>query len=399
MATIIERTTKSGERRLYVMFSAIDRDTRKRRKVWELVGPYVVGGDGQPRLAGRKDANLRKSEVEVALGASKGLWPPQEPRLVMDEETLETRGRAWLERHKVNLRDRVHQNYQASLEKHIYPAIGTRPMNELGPADAKTLRDEMRAKGLSDDTIRAALSPLRGMVADWAEDAKQPNPIAGLRLFGAKGKTNQRKVKPPTKDVIDEVLLHARNEAKDAIRVAAASGLRRGELFGLRWRDVDFGESLIHVTAYNFGGVVEDGRFKTDAGERDVPLFKSIRKTLLERKARVRFSSADDFVFASNIGTALDPNNFVKRELKPSIDRANAKRKESNLKPLPAFRWHDFRHYAVSRLIAQKADILTVARIAGHADPNVTLKVYGHLMEGALAEAAELYDPLSEATA
>jgi integrase len=39
-----------------------------------------------------------------------------------------------------------------------------------------------------------------------------------------------------------------------------------------------------------------------------------------------------------------------------------------------------------------------VARIAGHADPNVTLKVYGHLMEGALAEAAELYDPFREAT-
>lgn len=55
---------------------------------------------------------------------------------------------------------------------------------------------------------------------------------------------------------------------------------------------------------------------------------------------------------------------------------------------MPDFRWHDSRHYAISTLIAQKADILTLARIAGHADPNVTLKVYGHLMKGALAEAA-----------
>ena len=51
--------------------------------------------------------------------------------------------------------------------------------------------------------------------------------------------------------------------------------------------------------------------------------------------------------------------------------------------------------YAVSTLIAQKADILTLARIAGHSDPNVTLKVYGHLMKGALAKAADLYDPLA----
>lgn len=58
--------------------------------------------------------------------------------------------------------------------------------------------------------------------------------------------------------------------------------------------------------------------------------------------------------------------------------------------PLADFRWHDFRHYAVSTLVAQKADILTVARIAGHSDPNVTLKVYSHLMEESLAEAVRL---------
>jgi integrase len=99
-------------------------------------------------------------------------------------------------------------------------------------------------------------------------------------------------------------------------------------------------------------------------------------------------------VFASSIGTALDPNNFVKRELKPAIRRANEKRAAAELEPLADFRWHDFRHYAVSTLVAQKADILTVARIAGHSDPNVTLKIYSHLMEASLAEAAKLYDPL-----
>jgi integrase len=125
--------------------------------------------------------------------------------------------------------------------------------------------------------------------------------------------------------------------------VAAATGLRRGELFGLRRRDVDFNASEIHVTAY--------------------------RKVLLERKAREKFSAEADFVFASTIGTPLDPNNFGKRELKPAIQRANKKRVEKELAPLVDFRWHDFRHYAVSTLIAQKADILTLARIAGHSDP------------------------------
>src|SRR5579872_2063730 len=104
MASIIERTTKAGDRRLYVMFSAVDRDSRRRRKVWELVGPMVTGDDGKPRPAGRRDASRRKSEVEVALRASGGVWPVEEPPTAVEEETLETRGRAWLASHKTNLR-------------------------------------------------------------------------------------------------------------------------------------------------------------------------------------------------------------------------------------------------------------------------------------------------------
>jgi integrase len=88
--------------------------------------------------------------------------------------------------------------------------------------------------------------------------------------------------------------------------------------------------------------------------------------------------------FGTTIGTAMEPNNFVKRELKPALARAG----------LPNFHWHSFRHFAIGVLIGQGADILTLARIAGHSDPSVTLKVYGHLMRGALRDAAERYEPL-----
>ncbi len=62
-----------------------------------------------------------------------------------------------------------------------------------------------------------------------------------------------------------------------------------------------------------------------------------------------------------------------------------------------AFRFHDLRHFAVSQLIAEGANILQVARIAGHADPAITLSVYSPLMNDGLAEAALRYDPLRPA--
>ena len=113
-------------------------------------------------------------------------------------------------------------------------------------------------------------------------------------------------------------------------------------------------------------------------------MFGSLRKLLLEQRAASLFKAPEDFVFPSAKGEPLSPNGWLKWEFYPALDRAGVKR----------FRFHDLRHFAVSQLVAQGANILQIARIAGHADPSITLRVYSHLMTDGLAEAAALYDPL-----
>ncbi len=83
--------------------------------------------------------------------------------------------------------------------------------------------------------------------------------------------------------------------ARGPIELAAASGLRRGEVFALRWRDIDFERRLIHVRGSNHNGVITPP--KTAAGERLVPMFGSLRGLLLELKAASPFKTPDDFVF------------------------------------------------------------------------------------------------------
>jgi integrase len=110
---------------------------------------------------------------------------------------------------------------------------------------------------------------------------------------------------------------------------------------------------------------------------------------LLERKARSCFSQPDDFVFPTIVGTPQDPGNFVRREFRPALKAAG----------LEGFRWHDLRHYAVSALIAEGADIKLLQSIAGHATASMTLDTYGHLMVERVTEAADRFDPMGQLAA
>ena len=175
----------------------------------------------------------------------------------------------------------------------------------------------------------------------------------------------------------------ASSSARGPILLAATSGLRRGEVFGLQWHDVDFDRRLICVRSSNQDGLIV--KPKTKAGERLVPMFGSVRKLLLEERAASRYKAPEDFVFPAADGAPRSPNGWLKWDFYPALEA-------SGVKP---FRFHDLRHFAVSQLIAQGANILQISRITGHANP-ATLSVYSHLMADGLTEAAERYDPLPQ---
>jgi integrase len=145
--------------------------------------------------------------------------------------------------------------------------------------------------------------------------------------------------------------------------------------------DIDFDKRLIRVRASNTDRVIT--RPKTAAGDRLVPMFGSLRKLLLEERAATPYKNPEDFVFPTHSGTPRNPNGWLKSEFYPALKKAGVK----------PFRFHDLRRFAVSQLVAQGANILQIARVAGHSDPSITLRVYSHLLADGLTEAAALYDP------
>jgi integrase len=174
----------------------------------------------------------------------------------------------------------------------------------------------------------------------------------------------------------------AASEQDAAIFLTAAfTGLRRGELLALHWRDVDFAGSVVRVRASYHEGVLSTPK---SGKVRSVPLAPDVGEVLAKLAAREVFTGDDDLVFIGEDGY-LD-GSALRRRYDAAIARAGLRR----------LRFHDLRHTFGTRMIA-KADIRRVQEWMGHADVQTTMK-YLHYVPRAedaqlVAEAFRLATP------
>lgn len=355
MASVVKRVRKRGGASWYARY----RDGNG-RDVWE-------------RCASARDARARAAEVETLLNQSSGTWAQPE------KKTVARYSEEWLAARRSALRERTHASYTRLFEREILPNVGHLPLTALTRQHIRDYANQRANAGAAANTIRNALAPLRAMLTTALEDGLVRENVAYRLPRVGKPK---RTISPPTREQVEAVIAVCDTDAAGPIRLAAASGLRRGEVFALRWGDVDFERLLIHVRGSNHNGTITPT--KTEAGERLVPMFGSLRRLLLELKAASPHKQPDDFVFPAVTGEARNPAGWMRWDFYPALKKAT----------VAPFRFHDLRHFAVSQLIAQGANILQISRIAGHADPSITLKVYSHLFPDGLAEAADRYDPL-----
>ena len=166
---------------------------------------------------------------------------------------------------------------------------------------------------------------------------------------------------------------------------AAFTGLRRGELLALHWRDVDFAGSTIRVRGSYAGGRLTTPK---SGKVRAVPMAPDIASAIAQLGQRENWTGEDDLVFAGATGSYLDGSALCRR-YKAALLRAG-------LRPL---RFHDLRHTFGTRMIA-KADIRRVQEWMGHADIQTTMKYlhYAPREEDArlVAEAFELASPRAD---
>ena len=259
---------------------------------------------------------------------------------------------------------------------HIGPALGTRDLESLTRADIARFIGELAAT-LNPRTVRNITTTL-AQILDHAVDAGaiQINPSAGVRRPRSPRMRPDNVLSPA--QVAQMAALHG--DGGNVTVALAWTGLRWSELVGLRVADFIVNPyPVIHVRRQAqrvpARGVV-DSTPKSHAA-RTVPVPSP---TLDVFKRAISGKSPTDPIFTSQRGTLLHPSNWRRQVHWPETLAAMH---------LVGFRPHDLRHTAASYWIACGADIKTVQAILGHASGQMTLDVYGHLMDQGLTVATQ----------
>ena len=306
---------------------------------------------------------------------------------------------AWLEGVRSTVRARTWESYELYVRRHALPVLGHVRFNSLRPGHIRSLLDRKLKEGLSAQScchLRTVLNTaLKQAVADrllaW-------NPVSSVKRPKVKGRDYQLFTPGQARMFLDA----AENTRLGAMfAVGLACGLRRGEVMGLRWRDVDLETQTLKVeqtiqrvrakVAGAAGFVVADP--KTDRSRRTlvlpamlIPVLKRWRaRQAEERLAAEQWGGGGwgdmNLVFANRVGGPVDPH-MMQDEFKATLKAAG----------LLDMRLHDLRHCSATFLIAAGAPLRLVMETLGHSTIKLTADTYGHIARELLTDAAVKMD-------
>ena len=372
-----QQVTVNGKRSWHLRFETQDGGTGKRSYKHETFHGSKRGAE--------KRWIARSAEIHAATAAF----------VDPSSETLRAYLERWLEGRQRELRPTTLTSYGQMIRVHVLPALGDVPLNALSPARLErwlgTLQTTSGPSGRAVSPRTAAYC--RVVLRTALRDATRLGDLAANPIDRTRPpKQNPRRVGTFTAQQV-EGLLAAAGDWQPLYALAAYSGLRRGELLGLQWPDVDMEAKTLTVsrslvkTADNRHGAVQ--KPKTAAGVRTVALPGLAMDALRAQRgaqARHRLAAGPTYqdagwVFATGLGASLVPDDTSR-----TFSRICA------AAGLPPLSFHSLRHTAASLQLAAGVPLETVSKRLGHATLATTADVYGHLLPEANAAAAGKVD-------
>jgi len=379
--------------------------TIKERSPGRWLVTVELGRDPQTGARQRRRFTVTGSRREANRARREAISQRDEGTLVpADKITLGEWLMSWLERHYTegHIGPKAHDRYRVVIQRHLVPALGSLKLQDLRPdhiADMKARwlsgKRSTSSRPLSGATVHKHLVVLRRALAEAVRcRIISRNPADVVSAPSVKTRTERRSL---TEDEIKLLVTAARGGRWDLpIRFSLATGVRQGELLGLKWDDVDFNAGTVSIRrslAYVGGRVVflppksERSRRVIELSAVTIGLLRAHR--LDQTRQRLMLGPAwqeNRLVFPSTIGTPWLSRPFY-RGYRDVLDR-------SGIADLDSVNWHTLRHSAATQWLHHGVDVFSVSRRLGHASASFTMDVYAHLLKGQQRQAAQALDYL-----
>jgi integrase len=305
--------------------------------------------------------------------------------------------RQWLPGKRINLAQSTWDGYRRKIDRHVLPAIGHLRMRRLRAHHLEALYDRMLhptdgRRALAPKTVLEVHLIIRGALEDAVKRGLLGRNVA-LIAHAPKLKAIP-KVEPQawTAQQLQAFLqATAGHRLFPAFWLLASTGMRRSELLGLRWDDVDFKKARVSINrglvavAYE----VRESRGKTPNSRRAIDLDPTTIKVLKAWRDWQRAEQeaagveSEDWVFTNTDGKPVHPHS-ISQTFERIANRAG----------VPRIRLHDIRHTHGTLLIKAGVPVKVVSERLGHGNPAFTIDTYQHVLPGMQAEAARTYEQL-----
>ena len=297
----------------------------------------------------------------------------------------------WLSVAATTVRPRTYKRYAEYVRVHAIPVIGHLRLNQLRPVHLQDLYAARLKSGASASTVQhlhATLHRALKMAERWEY---VPRNVAS-RVTPPR--VPKFKIRPLTVAEVQRLLAAASGTRFEAaVVLGVVTGMRLGEIFALRWSDVDLGNGpVIHVrgSLQRVEGRLQIVEPKTAGSVRDVALselgqqaLRRHRKQQMKHRLQLGASWEDhDLVFPNAWGRFMATDYFVRREFRRILDKAE----------LPRIRFHDLRHTFATLQLGNQQPIKIVSEMMGHSRTAITQDLYTHVSAQMQRKAADALD-------
>lgn len=272
---------------------------------------------------------------------------------------------------------------------HICPFIGSIKLSALTRPMVVQFRDQLNDAGRSPAMTKKAVRALSLILNEAMEQSLvAQNVVIGVKLSSGKGTSEPIEI--PTRKELQALIKACDDKELPLIMTAIFSGLRAGELRGLRWQDIDLINSKLTVSqSADLWNKI--GAPKSSAAYRTIPVPASLIKTLKAWKLACPPSELD-LAFPNSKGTVFGYQNLLQRVFfpiqvraglsRPAMDKSGQPKLDKDGKPelIGKYGFHSLRHAAASGWIEQNVDLKRLQTWLGHANIQISLDTYGHLI-------------------